>query len=163
MPSSSLANKLSKIARDIKFLDYRFTDTHGVCHHVTLPLEGSAAEVQKALEGKKNFDGSSIPGWRGIEDSDMQLKPDISSVYVDPFIDELTVAIFCDVLLPDDTPYSLCPRSIGAKTVKYLKKTGVGSDALFGPEPEFFIFDSVQWNNSMNNCFYRIHTECLIP
>jgi len=139
------------------FLDYRFTDTLGVCHHVTVPIQKS--ENVGAMMASKNFDGSSIPGWRGIEDSDMQLSPDFSTAYIDPFVDEPTLAVFCNVLLPDNTPYSLCPRSIAAAAIAHLKKTGIGSDALFGPEPEFFIFDSVQWKNSMENTSFRIHSE----
>jgi glutamine synthetase len=155
MPSTASPAKLAQKAR---FFDYRFTDFNGVCHHVTVPL-ASAAEFNKVLKGKKNFDGSSIPGWRGIEDSDMQLQPDAASAFMDPFMDEPTAAIFCNVLLPDNSPYPLCPRSIAAKAVQYLKKTGVGADALFGPEPEFFVFDSVQWNTQMHATSYRIHSE----
>ena len=139
-----------------RFLDYRFTDSLGVCHHITVPIGGKPAELMKEY---KSFDGSSLPGWRGIEDSDMQLRPDWSSAVIDPFVDEPTLAVFCDVLLPDDKPYNLCPRSIGHKAVQYLKKTGVGSDVLFGPEPEFFIFDSVQWKNSIDHSFYQLHSE----
>ena len=159
MQSKKSPSHLAKIVKEAKFLDYRFTDLNGVCHHVTVPLEGNVTEVQKAIRSHKNFDGSSIPGWRGIEDSDMQLRPDVDSAYMDPFIDQSTIALFCDILLPNNSTYDLCPRSIGAKTIAYLKKTGVGSDALFGPEPEFFIFDSIQWNHAMNHSFYRIHSE----
>lgn len=157
--STSSSKALAAILKKEKptFLDYRFTDTLGVCHHVTVPINSGAGKDE--LMASKNFDGSSIPGWRGIEDSDMQLKPDFSSAYIDPFMDEPTLSVFCDVFLPDDTPYSLCPRSIAAAAVNYLRKTGVGSDALFGPEPEFFIFDSVQWKNGMDEVSYRIHSE----
>lgn len=141
---------------EVRFMDYRFTDTHGVCHHVTVPLGNKPAEE---LEAVKSFDGSSIPGWRGIEDSDMRLAPDWSTVVLDPFIDEPTLAVFCDVQTPDGAGYALCPRSIAAVATEYLKKTGVGDTALFGPEPEFFVFDSVQWKNDMNHSFFRIHSE----
>ncbi len=141
----------------IAFVDYRFTDTLGKFHHVTVPSE-VALESGGSI-GSKAFDGSSIEGWRGIEDSDMLLQPDITSTFIDPFSEEPTMVILCDALLPDETPYGLCPRGIARKTVNYLKKTGIGSDALFGPEPEFFVFDSIQWKNSMEESHYKISSE----
>ncbi|MCH9704621.1 MAG: type I glutamate--ammonia ligase [Proteobacteria bacterium] len=153
-----MSAKILKLIKDqkIRFLDYRFTDTHGVCHHVTTPIGAKPAEL---LQEYKSFDGSSLPGWRGIEDSDMQLAPDFSSAVVDPFLDEPTLAVFCDVLLPNGKPYDLCPRSIANNTLTYLKKTGIGSDALFGPEAEFFVFDSIQWKNEMQDTSFTIHSE----
>lgn len=153
----NISAKTQKMIKDkqVAFLDYRFTDTHGVCHHITAPIE----HVKNDIMENKNFDGSSLPGWRHINDSDMQLLPDFSTAYIDPFIDDPTMAVFCNAILPDNSPYSRCPRSIAAAAVAYLKKSGVGTDALFGPEPEFFIFDSIQWKNEMHESFYRIHSE----
>ena len=152
------AEKALKLIKDhkVRFIDHRFTDAHGVCHHVSICVDKKPAETLKRYI---SFDGSSIPGWRGIEDSDMQLRPDFSTAVIDPFVDEPTLAVFCDVLLPDGKPYELCPRSIAANTLRYLKKTGIGSDAYFGPEPEFFVFDSVQWKNDTQHTFYKIHSE----
>lgn len=150
--------KLLKLIKDkkIRYVDYRFTDTNGVFHHITVPVDGKPEE---ALKSDKGFDGSSIPGWRGIEDSDMQIRPDLSTAVIDPFVDDPTLAIICDVLLPDGKAYELCPRGIAARAVKYLKSTGIGTDALFGPEPEFFVFDAVQWSNDMHQTGYQIHSE----
>lgn len=146
-----------KLLKKATYVDYRFTDLHGICHHVAVPTK--SMNITELTKANKNFDGSSIIGWRGIEDSDMQLKPDWTSAFMDPFIDEPTLAVFCDVLLPDNKDYTLSPRNVGAAAMAYLKKSGVGNDALFGPEPEFFVFDSVQWKNDMNNCFYKIRSE----
>lgn len=153
----SIAKALQLIKKhNARFLDYRFTDVHGVWHHVTHVIDSKPAEV---LARSVSFDGSSIPGWRGIEDSDMRLSPDYSTAVFDPFADEPTVIVFCNVALPDGKAYGFCPRGIAAAAIQYLKKTGVGSDALFGPEPEFFVFDSVQWKNDMHHTFYKIHSE----
>lgn len=150
--------KALKLIKDSKarFVDYRFTDTHGVLHHLTVCVGN---KPESMLTSQKNFDGSSIPGWRGIEDSDMKLSPDYSTAVLDPFIDEPTIAVFCDVMLPNDKTYPLCPRGIARGALGYLKKTGIGTDALFGPEPEFFVFDAVQWKNDMHHSFYQIHSE----
>lgn len=149
--------KLNALLKKSTYVDYRFTDLDGTCHHVAVPTSSmSAADLTRA---NKNFDGSSIAGWRGIEDSDMQLRPDWSSAFMDPFIAEPTLAVFCDVILPDGAEYMLSPRSVGAEAVRYLKKSGAGDTALFGPEPEFFVFDSARWKNDMNDCFYQVRSE----
>ena len=153
------AAKLMKMIKDkkIQFVDFRFTDFHGKFHHITVP----SGEVDAAYfsEGK-NFDGSSIEGWRTIEDSDMVLKPDLSTAVVDPFVDEQTLILICDVYEPlGDKPYDRCPRSIAAAAMAYLRKSGIGDAAIFGPEPEFFVFDSVQWTNEMHDTGYKIHSD----
>ena len=151
--------QLQKTIRDkkVRFVDFRFTDFHGKFHHITVP--SSEVDAEYLAEGK-NFDGSSIEGWRSIEDSDMVLKPDLNTARMDPFVDETTMVIVCNVYEPGNKKtYSRCPRSLAADTMQYLKKTGVGDGAIFGPEPEFFVFDSVQWANEMQNCGFRIFSE----
>ena len=139
------------------FVDFRFTDFHGRFHHITVPVGEVDADF---LSEGKSFDGSSIPGWRSIEDSDMLLMPDPASARIDPFVDEKTVIVVCDVYQPSDkAPYVRCPRSIAKRAMAYLKKTGIGDAAIFGPEPEFFVFDSVQWTNAMHDCGFKIHSE----
>ena len=152
------AAKLMKFIKDkkVQFVDFRFTDFHGKFHHITVPSGEVDAEY---LSEGKNFDGSSIPGWRSIEDSDMVLMPDLSTAVIDPFVDEPTVILVCNVFEPNGKPYNRCPRSIAAAAMDYLRKTGIGDGAIFGPEPEFFIFDSVQWSTEMQDTGYKIHSE----
>ncbi|OIQ88577.1 3-hydroxylaminophenol mutase [mine drainage metagenome] len=142
---------------DVKFVDFRFTDTRGKEQHVTVPV--SAFEADKFTEGHA-FDGSSIAGWKGIEASDMLLMPDPGTANIDPFMEETTLLLTCDVLEPGDgKPYDRDPRSIAKKAEAYLKASGVGDTAFFGPEPEFFIFDQVRWNVDMSGSFVRIDSD----
>ncbi|HEU4709083.1 MAG TPA: type I glutamate--ammonia ligase [Methylophilaceae bacterium] len=142
---------------DIKFVDFRFTDTKGKEQHVTVPI--SAFNEEKFTEGHA-FDGSSIAGWKGIQASDMLLIPDADTANIDPFMDEPTLILTCDVVDPTDGKgYDRDPRSIAKRAEAYLKSSGIGDVAYFGPEPEFFIFDSVQWNASMEGCSVRVHSE----
>ncbi len=141
----------------IAFVDFRFTDLLGVFQHVTVPT--CAADAHLLAHGKC-FDGSSIPGWRGIENSDMVIVPDLSTAVLDPFAEERTLVVISDIYEPDaKAGYNRCPRTIAAKAMAALKKSGVGDGAIFAPEPEFFIFDSVQWENEMGRASYRIHSE----
>jgi glutamine synthetase len=142
---------------DIKFVDFRFTDTRGKEQHVTVPV--SAFNEDKFTEGHA-FDGSSIAGWKGIQASDMQLMPDPDTANIDPFMDEPTLILTCDVVDPTDGKgYDRCPRSLAKRAEAYLKSSGIGDTAYFGPEPEFFIFDSIQWDVSMSGCNVRINSE----
>jgi glutamine synthetase len=142
---------------DIKFVDFRFTDTRGKEQHVTVPV--SAFNEEKFTEGHA-FDGSSIAGWKGIQASDMQLMPDADTANIDPFMDEPTLILTCDVVDPTDGKgYDRCPRSLAKRAEAYLKSSGIGDTAYFGPEPEFFIFDSVQWDVSMSGSSVRINSE----
>ncbi|MCF8157946.1 MAG: type I glutamate--ammonia ligase [Burkholderiaceae bacterium] len=142
---------------DIKFVDFRFTDTRGKEQHVTVPV--SAFNEEKFTEGHA-FDGSSISGWKGIQASDMQLMPDPDTANIDPFMDEPTLILTCDVVDPTDGKgYDRCPRSLAKRAEAYLKSSGIGDTAYFGPEPEFFIFDSIQWDVSMNGSSVRINSE----
>ena len=139
---------------DIKFVDFRFTDTRGKEQHVTVPI--SAFSEDKFSDGHA-FDGSSIAGWKGIEASDMLLMPDAKTAFVDPFFQEPTLVLTCDVLEPGDgKAYDRDPRSIAKRAEAYLKASGMGDTAYFGPEPEFFIFDNVQWGNDMSGAFFKI-------
>jgi glutamine synthetase len=145
------------IDNDIKFVDFRFTDTRGKEQHVTVPV--SHFNEDKFTEGHA-FDGSSIAGWKGIQASDMQLMPDPSTANIDPFMDEPTLILTCDVVDPTDGKgYERDPRSLAKRAEAYLKSSGLGDTAYFGPEPEFFIFDSIQWDVSMNGSSVRINSE----
>ena len=154
----SVANVMKMVKEnDIKFVDFRFTDTRGKEQHVTVPV--SHFDESKFTEGHA-FDGSSIAGWKGIQASDMQLMPDASTANIDPFMDEPTLILTCDVVDPTDGKgYERDPRSLAKRAEAYLKSSGLGDTAYFGPEPEFFIFDSIQWDVSMNGSSVRINSE----
>jgi glutamine synthetase len=142
---------------EVKFVDLRFVDTRGKEQHVTVPV--SAFGEHKFTDGHF-FDGSSIAGWKGIEASDMTLMPDADSVRMDPFTDEPTMLLTCDVIEPSDGKgYDRDPRSIAKRAEAYMKSTGIGDAAYFGPEPEFFIFDAVTWKVEMGQAFYKIRSE----
>jgi glutamine synthetase len=142
---------------EVKFIDFRFTDTRGKEQHVTVPI--SHFDESKFTDGHA-FDGSSIAGWKGIEASDMQLMPDPDTANIDPFYEEPTLILTCDVVEPGDgKPYERDPRSLAKRAEAYMKASGLGDAAYFGPEPEFFIFDSVRWQVDMSGCFYKIESE----
>ncbi|MGE5167579.1 MAG: type I glutamate--ammonia ligase [Deltaproteobacteria bacterium] len=142
---------------NVEFVDLRFTDMLGKQHHVTFPAHAVDAGT---FEDGKMFDGSSITGWKGINDSDMVLMPDPASAVLDPFAAHPTLNLVCDVLEPSTMQaYSRCPRSIARRAEAYLKSTGVADTAFFGPEPEFFIFDSVRWSNDMRGASFEIESE----
>jgi len=154
----SVANVMKMVEEnDIKFVDFRFTDTRGKEQHVTVPV--SHFNEDKFTEGHA-FDGSSIAGWKGIQASDMQLMPDPTTANIDPFMDEPTLILTCDVVDPTDGKgYDRDPRSLAKRAEAYLKSSGLGDTAYFGPEPEFFIFDSIQWDVAMSGCSVRINSE----
>ena len=154
--SASEALKLIKDS-EAKFVDLRFTDTKGKEQHVTLPV---AVVDEELFEDGKMFDGSSIAGWKGINESDMILMPDTATAVLDPFTQEVTVNIRCDVIEPSDMQgYDRDPRSIAKRAEAYLASTGIGDTAYFGPENEFFLFDSVHWGNEMSGAFYDIDSS----
>jgi glutamine synthetase type I len=143
--------------KEVKFVDLRFTDTRGKEQHVSVPAK--AFDMSKFEDGHA-FDGSSIAGWKGIQASDMLLMPEADTARLDPFTDETVLNITCDVLEPaDGKGYDRDPRTIAKRAEAYLKSTGLGDTAYFGPEPEFFIFDGVQWNVDMSGCFVKITSE----
>ena len=142
---------------EVLFVDLRFTDTKGKEQHVSVPVK--AFEDDKFELGHA-FDGSSIAGWKGIEASDMLLMPDPDTARMDPFREENTLILTCDVIEPSTGKgYDRDPRSLAKRAEAYLKSTGVGDVAYFGPEPEFFIFDAVTWSVDMSGSMVRIKSE----
>ena len=154
-----MSEKTFKLIKDheVRWADLRFTDTKGKEHHLTLPV----SEINdKFFEDGKMFDGSSIAGWKHINESDMKLLPDDSASVMDPFTEESTVIIRCGVVEPiSNEGYNRDPRSIGQRAMEYLKSTGIADSALFGPEPEFFIFDDVKWKVDISGNSYEINSE----
>ena len=139
---------------EAKFVDLRFTDTKGKEQHVSIP---AATVDEETFEEGKMFDGSSIAGWKGINESDMVLMPDPTSAVVDPFAEETQVNIRCDILEPSTMEgYERDPRSVARRAEEYLKSTGIGDTVFFGPEPEFFLFDDVKFHTDMAGSFYKI-------
>ena len=152
------ADVLKKIKQEnVKFIDLRFTDTKGKEQHVSVPT--SAFDKSKFTEGHA-FDGSSIEGWKGINASDMLLFPDENTANIDPFMDEPTLILTCNVVDPTDGKgYDRDPRTIANRAEKYLKTTGIGDTIYFGPEPEFFVFDSITWTSGMSGSSVKIGSE----
>ena len=124
---------------------------------MTFPAHSVDEEV---MEDGKMFDGSSIAGWKGIEASDMILRPDPETAFIDPFFDAVTVVVTCDIIEPSTLQgYDRDPRSIARRAEEYLKSTGIGDTAFFGPEPEFFVFDEVKWSVNMSGVSHEIVAE----
>src|SRR6267142_1336461 len=150
-----IASVMKRLVDDkVRFVDLRFTDTRGKQQHVSVPV--SAFDEDK-FESGHAFDGSSIAGWKGIEASDMLLIPDPGTAFIDPFYEEITLVMSCDVVEPSDGKgYERDPRSLAKRAEAYLKSTGLGDTAYFGPEPEFFIFDAVEWSIDMSGSYCKI-------
>ena len=139
---------------DIAFVDVRFTDPRGKWQH--LAMDAKFLDEDMFAEGIM-FDGSSIAGWKAINESDMTLMPDLDSVTMDPFMAQPTMVLFCDVLEPATMEgYSRCPRSTAKRAEAYVAASGVGDTAFFGPEAEFFVFDDVRYTVSQNHTAYQI-------
>jgi glutamine synthetase len=148
--------KVLKLMKDeeVAYVDIRFTDPRGKLQHVTVV---SDLVDEDFLEEGFMFDGSSIAGWKSIDKSDMKLIPDTESVYVDPFYAEKTICIHCNVVEPDTgEAYDRDPRGTAEKAEAYLKSTGIGDTAYFGPEAEFFVFDDVRFQVSVNKVSYQV-------
>ena len=144
--------------KEEKFIDYRFTNTNGKEQHVTVTANEDGIKTDLA-EGKM-FDGSSIAGWKDINESDMILMPDPSTAVMDPFFDEPTLVIRCDVIEPEDgKPYEKDPRSIAKQAEAYLKESGIADTAYFGPENEFFVFDDVKFEDKLGSCSFKIDSS----
>jgi glutamine synthetase len=142
---------------EVKFVDFRFTDTQGKEQHVSVPAH--IVDEDMFTDGKM-FDGSSIAGWKGIEASDMILMPDPETAVMDPFADENSLILTCDVLEPSTGQgYERDPRSLAKRAEAYMKSTGIADTAFFGPEPEFFILDDVRWGSGMDGSFVKIDSE----
>lgn len=155
MSASDVLNMIEE--NDVKFVDLRFTDTKGKEQHVSLP----ASQINEDIfEDGKMFDGSSIAGWKGINESDMILMPDTSTAVMDPFSDEAQMILRCDILEPATMEgYERDPRSVAKRAEAYLKSTGIADTAFFGPEPEFFVLDDVRWGSEMHGSFYKIDSD----
>ena len=154
-----MSNKLLDLIKssNAKWVDFRFTDTRGKEQHISFPAHSVDEEV---MEDGKMFDGSSIAGWKGIEASDMILRPDPDTAFLDPFFDAVTVVVTCDIIEPSTLQgYDRDPRSIARRAEEYLKSTGIGDTAYFGPEPEFFVFDDVKWSIDMSGVSHKITAE----
>ena len=141
----------------VKFVDFRFTDTRGKEQHVSIPAR--RLNEDSFTEGQM-FDGSSVSGWKGINESDMILMPDATTAVLDPFTDEPSINITCDVVEPSTGEgYERDPRSIANRAEAFLKASGVADAAYFGPENEFFVFDDVRWTTEMGHTSYQIDSE----
>ncbi len=142
---------------DVQFVDLRFVDTIGKEQHVTMPAHMADEDL---FEEGKMFDGSSIAGWKGISESDMILMPDPSTAVMDPFTEEATLNLRCDVVEPTTMQgYERDPRSVARRAEAYMKSTGIADTAYFGPENEFFVFDDVRWGADMSGVHYSVDSE----
>ncbi|NLS13673.1 glutamate--ammonia ligase [Vibrio sp. SM6] len=151
----SVENVLSLIQEnEVKFVDLRFTDTKGKEQHISIPAHQIDADF---FEDGKMFDGSSVAGWKGINESDMVMMPDASSAVLDPFTEDATLNVRCDILEPATMQgYDRDPRSIAKRAEDYMRATGIADTVLVGPEPEFFLFDDVKFSNEMSGSFFKI-------
>ena len=142
---------------NVKYVDLRFTDPRGKWQHTAQTAHTITADT---FQNGIMFDGSSIAGWRSIDKSDMMLMPDPETAVMDPFTAQPQLVLFCDVLEPiSREPYNRDPRSVAKKAEAFLKKSGIGDKAYFGPEAEFFVFDDVRFDVSMNHTFYKVNQE----
>jgi glutamine synthetase len=154
-----MSAEILKMIKDngVKFVDLRFTDTHGKEQHVSMPSH--VIDEDFFVDGKM-FDGSSIAGWKGINESDMILMPDTETAVMDPFFDDPTLILRCDIVEPmTGEGYERDPRSLAKRAEAYLKSTGIADTAYFGPEPEFFVFDDVRWGTTMQGSFFKIDSD----
>ncbi len=143
--------------RGVKMVDLKFTDLLGTWQHFTIPLSELSPET---FENGLGFDGSSLRGWRNINDSDMVVTPDPKTAKVDPFMEVPTLSMICDIVLPDTfEPYDRDPRQIARKALAYLQSTGIADTAYFGPEAEFFIFDDVRYEQTAFGSFYQVDSD----
>ena len=142
---------------NVKYVDLRFTDPRGKWQHTAQTAHTITADT---FQNGIMFDGSSIAGWKSIDKSDMMLMPDPETAVMDPFTAQPQLVLFCDVLEPiSREPYNRDPRSVAKKAEAFLKKSGIGDKAYFGPEAEFFVFDDVRFDVSMNHTFYKVNQE----
>lgn len=141
---------------NIEWVDFRFVDLSGRAHHISLPA--SEVDAETFVNGVA-FDGSSIPGFRGIEESDMVMMPDPNSYYIDPFTAHPTINIMSNIYTPEGEAYERDPRGIATRAEEYLQQSGVGTAAYFAPESEFFLFDDVRYESTMNSSSYFVDSE----
>jgi glutamine synthetase len=141
---------------EVAFVDFRFTDIKGAWHHISYRM---SAVTENQLKNGMPFDGSSIDAWQPINKSDMLLKPDVGTAFLDPFPEDTTIIVICSVWdIYKDEAYAKCPRSIAAKSLEYLADAGVGDVAYFGPENEFFVFEDVRVKDHPNESSYSVDT-----
>ncbi len=139
---------------EIELIDLKFADLHGKWQHLTVHADLIVAD--SFSEGLA-FDGSSIRGWKAINESDMAMVPDPATAWIDPFYRHKTLSLICSIKEPrSGQPYGRCPRSLAQKAVEHLRSSGLADMAFFGPEPEFFLFDDVRYNSSEGGCFYSV-------
>ena len=151
-PESKVLNFIK--SKKIKFVDLKFMDFPGQWQHFTVPV--SQFDKDSFVDGY-GFDGSSIRGWKKINESDMLIIPDANTMFVDPFIEASTISLTCDVYEPaTKEKYTRCPRNIAQKATAHLKNSGIADTVYFGPEAEFFVFDDVRFDSQPNNCFYFV-------
>ncbi len=142
---------------EVQFVDFRFTDLKGMWHHISYMMSAVTADQ---LEFGMPFDGSSVDAWQPINKSDMILKPDVETAFLDPFTADSTIIVICDVFdIYKGELYEKCPRSIAKKSLKHLQDSGLGDVAYFGPENEFFVFDDVKIIDSINESYYKVDSE----
>lgn len=154
-----MSDAILKLIKDegVKYVDLRFADTAGKEHHFTIP---STQVDEDFFENGKMFDGSSIAGWKAINESDMVLMPDAESAFIDPFYADKTLNLTCDIIEPATLQaYSRDPRNLAKRAEAYLRSTGIADTAYFGPENEFFVFDDVRFKNDMFGAGYEIDSE----
>ncbi|MCK5817665.1 MAG: glutamate--ammonia ligase [Psychromonas sp.] len=158
MSTKTMQDVLDLIAlKEVKFVDLRFTDTHGKEQHVSVPHHQVDEDF---FEDGKMFDGSSIAGWKGIQNSDMVLMPVPTTAVLDPFTHDVTLILRCDILEPRTMQgYDRDPRSVAKRAEAYMHSTGIADTILFGPEPEFFLFDDVRYANGISEAFYSIDSK----
>ncbi len=141
---------------EVEFVDFRFTDIKGAWHHISYRMSAVTTGMLEAIP----FDGSSIEAWQPINKSDMLLKPDVETAFLDPFTADSTIIVICDVYdIYKGQMYEKCPRSIAKKSLEYLEEANIGDVAYFGPENEFFIFDDVKFRDDVNSAYFRVDTE----
>jgi glutamine synthetase len=142
---------------DIRFVDLRFTDPRGKWQHLTQAI---VTVDEESLKEGFMFDGSSIAGWKAINESDMCLMPDLTTATIDPFFAQATLVLVCDVLEPTTgKPYNRDPRSTAKAAIEYMSNQGIGDTAFFGPEAEFFVFDDVKFDVQMNRGYYEVDSS----
>jgi glutamine synthetase len=150
---------LTKYSKDnrLEFIDLKFTDIPGLWQHITIPIEELTEDLMVHGAG---FDGSSIRGFQPINESDMLIKPDAATAFIDPFTADPTLSMICNVKDPlTQVPYSRDPRNIAQKAERYLSSCGIADQVFFGPEPEFYIFDDVRFEQTYNSGFYKIDSK----
>jgi glutamine synthetase len=158
----SVRDVLKRIREDeIEFVDLKFVDLFGGLQHITFP---AAALDEGSFARGVNFDGSSVRGFQAISESDLILKPDTNSTFRDPFFDDATISMFCDILDPNGyKPYSRDPRGVAERAERLLRSLGLADAASFGVEMEFYVFDDVRFEQSSRHGYYFIDSPTSPP